>query len=241
MSSLTAPLQLFNADIFTSSSTQQHDLGARGQTADGRKFRYVKAGGTTLVPGKLQQAPAEDTSNFQNLAVAAAAIGATSVTTTSTVTLTANQLTGGLLTVTTSTGAGYSYRIKGHAAATAAVVTFNLEDPILVALTTSSKIDVHPNKYNGVIVNPTTQTSVPVGIPLYAITNAQFGWIQSGGPVGCLADGALTVGLPVVASNGTAGAVEPLTGTTLGNQPIVGTTVTGVATTEYGQIELNLD
>jgi hypothetical protein len=222
--------------LYDVSSVQNHVIGETIFTNDGRMFRYCKAGGTTLVSGKLQQAPAEDTTNMQALAVAASAIGATSVTTTTTVTLTSNQVAGGFLVVTQTPGLGKVYRIKSHAAATAAVVTFNLEDSIQVALTTASQIDVIPNPYDGVIVNPASASSAPIGCAVAPITNAQFGWLQVGGVAPVLADGTVTVGTAVVASNGVAGAVEALTGV----QAPVGIALTGIATTDYGLIKLQL-
>lgn len=225
-------------DLFTGSSTGQTVIGSYAETADGRGFRYVKAGGTTLAPGKLQQASVEDTTNLQNLTVAVNSVGDTTVTTTSTVTVTANQCAGGLLTiVSASTGAGLSYRIKSHPAASSAVVTFTLEDPIVTATTGTVKIDVVPNPYDGVIVNPATATSAPIGVALYPITNAQYGWIQTHGPAPLLAQGAIAVGGPVAASTTTAGAVTTAGGTVA----IVGYAVTGIATTDYGTVFLTID
>ena len=60
--------------------------------------------------------------------------------------------------------------------------------------------------------------------------------MQVSGPTVLLADGAVTVGTNLVASNGTAGAVEPATGV----QAVVGTALTGIATTEYGAVFLQL-
>lgn len=216
---------------------QEHQLGARAKMADGRVFRYCKAGGTALVPGKLQQAPAEIT-NHQNLTPAAAAIGATSVTVTLGATAaTANQYAGGWLIVTTTPGQGYQYKIKSHPAADAsATLVLSLEDPILVALTTSSVVDLVLNPYSGVIVNPTTASSCPVGVAVYPITASYYGWIQTGGVATILSDGGSTVGTNVSASNATAGSVEAaVTG-----QAAVGVAVTGVATTEYGAFRLFL-
>lgn len=237
MSALGSAPLIQPQDLFVSSTISQATLGQYAETPDGRGYRYAKAGGVNLVAGNLQQASAEDTSNLQNLAVAAAAIGATQVVTTSTVTLSANQAAGGLLTVTTSTGAGYTYRISGHAAASAAVVTFNLEDPLIVALTTSSKIDVIPSPYAGVIVNPSSASSAPVGVAVTTTGSATFGWIQTHGPVACLADGALSVGKAVYASAATAGAVCA----TSGSASVIGYAVTGAATTEFGTIFLTID
>lgn len=239
-SPLTGSVQAAAQGIYTDSETALHNLGELVYTNDGRAFRYVKAGATALVPGKLQQGPAEDTTNFQNLTVTAPTAGATSVVTTSTVTLTANQLAGGLLVITAATtNAGQVFRIKGHAAATAAVVTFELDDPVVYTPTGTVTVDAHPNIYNGVIVAPTTLTSAVVGVPLYKITATYYGWLQVKGACPVLADGANAVGAAVVPSNGTAGAVEDAASP--GSQgPQVGHCVTGVADTEYGLVALTL-
>lgn len=224
-------------DIFATSSTAYMPLGAKVTTGDGRSFRFCLAGGTTLVPGKLQQASAEDTTNYQNLAVSAAAIGATSLTVSTSTTVTANALAGGYVLVTVTPGQGYMYGIGGNTATSAATgLVITLDDAIQVALTTASKIDVIPNPFASVVVNPAAATSAPVGAAVYPITNAQYGWLQVQGACNLLADGAVTVGTQLVASNGTAGAVEALTGV----QAIVGTAITGIATTEYGAVNLLL-
>ena len=222
----------------SSSATQLHKLGEKIVDGSGRVFRYCKAGAVALVPGKLQQSSAETTAH-QDLACAAAAIGATTITTTSTVTVTANEYAGGFVMVTVTPGQGYQYRIKSHPAATAAAVTLTLEDPIQVALTTSSRVDLVRNPYSAVIVNPTTLTSTPIGVAVYPIAASEFGWIQTGGIANVLADGANAVGAAVVASNGVAGAVEDAAGP--GAQgPQVGSCVTGAADTEYGAVLLSL-
>ena len=176
----SAPL-VTGQDLNTNSSTQQMALGAYAETADGRGFRYCYIGATATVAGRIYQAPAEDTSNFQNLTAAVSSVGATTVTTTTTVTLTADQLAGGTLVVASATlGSGRMYKIKSHPAATAAVVTFTLEDPIAVATTGTVKIDCHPNPYNGVVITPAgSATSSPVGVATNAITANYYGWLQT--------------------------------------------------------------
>lgn len=244
MSSLTGPVLAEYQDLFSTSTTAGGpngglNLGAKAYTGDGREFRFCLAGGTTLVPGKLQQSSAENT-GWENLAVAAAAIGATSITTTTTLTVTANAWTGGFAMITTGTGVGYQYKIKSNPAVTGAVVTLQLEDPILVALDTSSRVDIIASPYNGVVVNPASATAAPVGVAIFAVTNAQYGWIQVAGASNVLADGTLTVGNLVVASNGTAGAVENAVNASTEAQAPVGVALTAVSTTEYGSILLRL-
>lgn len=231
--------QVVAQGIHSESVSALHDLGSVVHTNDGRILRYCKAGATALVMGKLQQASAEDTSNHQALTIANAAAGATSITTTTTVTLAVNALAGGLLTVeSATTGAGQTLRIAGNTAATAAAVTIYLDDPVLVATTGTALIDVILNPYNGVVVNPTTATSAPVGAAVFNITAAYFGWLQVAGACSILMDGTGVVGTAQDASNATAGAVEPHP--EAGVQAPVGTLITGVATTDYGFIKLDL-
>lgn len=232
---LSGSVQVVAQSLLSSSSTQLHNLGELVHSNDGRAFRYCKAGGTALVQGKLQQAQAEDTSD-QGITPTAAAVGDTSVVTSSTMTVTANQYAQGWMVVTVTPGEGYQYKIKGHAAFTAAAATFTLEDPIVVALTTSSRVDFVANPYSAVIVNPATATSTPAGVAVYPVVASEFGWLQVSGVANVLADGTVVVGTGVVASNATAGAVEALTGV----QAPIGTAVTGIATTEYGAIKLDL-
>ena len=225
--------------LHVESSVQMQNLGAIAFANDGRVFKYAKAGATALVAGNLQQSRVEDTGD-QALAVAAAALDATSVTTTSTVTVTANQYAEGYLVVTSTSSPGYAYKIAGHAAATGAVVTINLVDPIKVALTATSTIDLVPNNYDGVIINPTSQTGLIAGVATFVVTAAYFAWLQVQGPCAVEAQNALTVGLDVVASNDDNGCVESITDGAHELLPHVGTAITGAADGEFGLVELKM-
>lgn len=225
-------------DLFVSSSTANNTIGSYAETSDGRGFRYAKAGATALAVGKLQQASAQDTANFQDLQPVAAAIGAKSVTIITATTFTANQVAGGQMVVTVTPGVGYSYRISANSAVTGGSVVLTLEDPLIVALTTTSRVDVAPSAFSGVIVRPTTATSAPVGVAVAATPAANFGWLQVRGVANLLADGAITAGAPVAASASVAGAVVVATSTV--TTPVIGYALTGIATTEYGPIMLNI-
>lgn len=238
MTQLSGAATVAGQGLYTSSSYKAHQLGETIFTNDGRTFRYAKAGGTALVQGKLQQASAEVTAN-QNLTAVAAAVGDTLLVSTSTVTVTANQYAEGFALITVTPGEGYHYKIKNHLAYTSAAPTFVLEDPIiLTALTTGSRIDLMANPYSAVIVNPATASSAPVGVAVYPIAASEFGWLQVGGVANVLADGTVTVGTALDASNGTAGAVEAHP--EAGVQAPVGLAMSGIATTEYGPVKLNL-
>ena len=245
MSYFSADPQLSSLGPFTSTASLSDavQLGARFKTQDGRVFRAFKNGAVAAVPGKLYQTAAQIT-NHQDLVPAAAAIGATQVTVTLGATAaTANQYAGGQLMVSITPGQGYSYEIDSHPAADAsATLVLTLKDPIQIALTTASNVDLVPNPYNGVILTVvTTITGCPVGVPVYAVAANEYGYLQTGGIANVLADGTVLVGDSVVYSNGTAGAVEAAANASTEAQSVVGRALSGIATTEYGPIFLTLD
>jgi hypothetical protein len=242
MTILTATPQTFSGDLTSNTSTPQMDVGTLAYTNDGRSFKYCYVDSSAaIVPGKLYQAPAEIT-NHENLAPTAnVAAGATSFSLTLGATAaTANQYAGGWVMVTVTPGQGYQYKIKSHAAVlSGGVITLVLEDPIQVALTTAAtKCDLVMNPYGGtgVLISATGETAMPVGVGVFAIDLNHYGFIQVGGPANVLADGAITCGTNVCVSNGTPGAVEPQAGV----QGFVGVAMTGIATTEYGAVDLLL-
>ncbi len=195
--------------LYTSSPDAKHAFGERAVTADGRVFRYAKAGASDLVAGNMIQAPAQ-IANHLALTPVAAAIGATSITVALGATAaTAGQYSGGWAFISTAPGNGYAYPISGHAAAALSTsVVIQLEEPLKVALTTSSRVDLQMNPYNGVIQTPvTTLTGACVGNAPYIITAAEYGWIQTRGPAAALVAGTPGVGLAVVVPGTAAGAV----------------------------------
>lgn len=230
--------QVVAQGLFDQSATAVHNLGETVYANDGRVYRYARAGAVALVPGRLQQASAQVTGD-QNLTAVAAAVGSTSLVSTTAVTITANQYANGYAVITTGAGAGYQYRISGHAAFTAAAPTLTLADEIRVALTTASRIDLVRNAYDSVIINPATATSTVVGVAISPVAVSAFGWLQVGGVAAVLADGAITTGTTLIASNAVAGAVEP--GADAADlQAVVGVAVTGIADTEVGAVRLFL-
>lgn len=236
---LSGAIQITSADLSSNSLTQEMELGSLAFTADGRSFRYCKAGATALVPGKLQQAAAEITNHEDLAPTATFAIGANQVTVTlGNTALTANYYANGYMVGTKTPGQGFMYKIKSHPAADAsATVVLTLEDALQVAVTTASRVDLIANQYQSVIVNPTTATSNPVGVAVFPITAAYYGWLQVGGVCPVLVDDqTVVVGTNVAASNQAAGACEPATGV----QASIGRAVTGGATTEYVAVNLAL-
>lgn len=240
MTNFSSAAQGFGSNPYQANETAASmGVGALAVSSDGRKFRYTLAGGTSLVVGKLQQCPAEIT-DHQGLTAAATAIDArVSVFTLGATLASVDQYAGGLLIVTITPGVGYSYGVSGHAAVAASgSMTCNLSDPVQVALTSTSRLDLVLNPWSGVIVHPTTKTGVPVGVAIDVVTNAKYGWIQSGGAVGCLSDGATAVGAFVSPSTGVAGSIIDATHA---SESTVGNAITGIADTDYGAIYLTID
>lgn len=229
-------------DLRSNSSVQECDLGTKVVSKDGRAFRYVKAGGTTLVIGTLLDGPAT-VSNHTNIAVAAtAAAGSTTVTVTLGATAaTANQYAGGVLVVNDENGEGYTYTIKSHPAADAsASLTLTLDDnePIVTALTTSSEVTLIPNQYNGVVIHAQSEAGASVGVCTYPITNGRYGWIQTRGPVSVLHDNApAEIGEGVSASTTTDGCVTELAA----SLTPIGTALAQGVSTEENPVFLMID
>lgn len=226
--------------ILDESSSALHVLGTYMETADGRGYRYAKVGAVATVAGKVYQGPALDATNMQpsgGLATAAAAIGATEITTTSTVTLAKDLLAGGYLSVVVTPGQGYTYKIKGNTAASAAAVTFYLEDPVKVALTTDSNIIVAKHPYDGIVIEPGTPTARIAGVPNAIITAAYYGWVQTRGACAVLFTGTGVAGTVVGSvASGTSGSMAPaIAATNIGGEHMA-TGITG----EYSLIYLTI-
>lgn len=207
---ISGPIFITGRDLYTSSAEKSQNLGQLGVDKLGRKFRYVKAGAVALVAGNVLQSPARDT-QFTGMAVAvAAAIGDKVLNLTNgTTTTSLDQFKGGLAVVSESTGIGQVFVIAGNTVATSgAALTVTLEDSVRVALTTSSKVTLYMNAYNGVIVSPTTRTGKTVGGAIYPIAANEYGWIQSGGHGAALSDATVAaVGEGLSPSTTTAGCV----------------------------------
>lgn len=240
MSALRQDLPIAPQEIYANNvtGTSPTDLGARMTTGDGRVFRFASGTNTAFVAGKVYQSLPQDSTNWQNLSIAAAGTNTAVVTTTSTVTLGTNQLAGGILSVRDGSGVGFSYRIKSHPAATAATVAITLEDPLQIGLTTASHIDLTPSPYAGLVVCPATLTATPVGVAVQNGTATGFAWIQTRGIANVLSDGAITVGRAVTPSIAVAGAVMAQSS---GTQPCVGVAAITTTDAKYAPIFLTFE
>ena len=256
----SAPLSLFgvNGGNTSTDASLSTLVGAKFNTQDGRELVLVQNGGTALVSGVLVQGPVSIGANHTGLAVTGSAtvnpIGATAVTVTMGGTLaTVNQYQGGYAVVSAGTGIGQTLKIASHPAATSSgTCVLTLEDPLSVALDTTSKISLTLNPYgsqngadvttSGVVVCPTTLTGRVIGATLYPIpastsTVPTYGFIVTKGLTAILNDANTAIGLDVMPSTNTAGAVMTYVYTT-GSR--VGTSTVAGATTKALPVTLQL-
>ena len=239
----------WNTNVVT--TTQRHPLGTIAISKDGRVFRYGSAGASDLVIGNIVQSAAP-IANHLALTSVAQAIGdgyPTPIVVTPGATAgAANLYAEGTLMVDTTPGNGYTYRISGHPAITSSTA-FNLyldpDERIQLALTSSSRYGLHHNPYRQVIQSPTTATGVTCGGCVTIITgngtSENFGWIQTRGPFCALINGTPGVGIGVVISATTAGAVDVAAVAAEINVRIIGRMMQVGVSTKNNGVFLTLD
>lgn len=242
---ITSPATILDFSPYrTNSNGPTHNLGEMILLSDFRAFRYIKAGGSNISVGKLQLSPAPDTSLHNMDVVAAAAIGAMSVTITpGATTASVGAFDQGYLVVNAGVGVGYTYSVE-HSPVIASATNFilTLQDGLVVALDATSDVTLYANNCNGV-VEGTSSTQQPIGIPLVSITAAYFGWAQTKGVVAALADETLTLGAQLTAGTSTSGALEEYddTGSAPQTDNMVGWAVVAGVDTEYRPVFLTID
>jgi len=213
--------------LFTPTESQLYPLGARFRYGQ-RTFHYAYAGGVVLAAGKLvasTDSPAE-----ANVTVGtAAAIGAETVPNITTTAAEAN-LEGGMMIVNDVDGQGNSYEILRSAANadTATSTDVWLRDPLLVALTTDSEVELYSSPYYDLDLSATVTDRIP-GVPIMAVTANYYFWLQTWGPCGILVGDTIATG-DLLTPHTTDGSVCP---GSVFTSNIIGVALTPGTTTEY--------
>lgn len=237
----TGFLQIAPSDIRKISDTKGGvKLGSVGVTRDGRVYRFTRAGGTTLAPGKLTVAATVD-ANVTNKTVAASVTrGARQVVIDAAGAITADAYADGTLNINDATGEGITYAVAGNSATSgAAELTVSLDEPVEVALTVDvSEATLTKNPWADTVISVVDQADMPVGIPNVSITNAYYGWTQTRGVCAAWADEAITAGQALTTGTGTVGAVEALD---LAGEPQIGIALVAGVDTEYREVFLTID
>jgi hypothetical protein len=131
--------------------------------------------------------------------------------------VTVDQYAGGKFIVTDDAGEGYTYDIVGNTATddpASGNIRIQLAQPLQVALTADTDFAIQGNMYANLEIATTTDTSV-VGVTCSTmdVSEQAWGWIQTKGVVGILADAtAPEDGEIVTLSEDTSGAVQVLAG-----------------------------
>lgn len=224
------------------------DIGQMIYGANGKAFRYVKAGASALVVGNTLQSSAVDT-QFDLMAIpTAAAAGAMSISVTNgTTAVTAGQFIGGTVVVSTNsasgTNLGEEYTILDHSTAlSGGTLTLYLDVPLRTALTVSTTaVTMRRSPWNGVIQSTGgAATGTPVGIAISPIPASNYGWVQTKGVAGVLSDGStFAVGSLVGPSVATAGAAGVFVAGTA--RTYIGFSMSAASSTHAIQVQLTLD
>ncbi len=174
-------------DLYTSSAIAKETIGTIAPGSKGRLYRYALAGVADLVAGNILQESIEDTT-YENMVVGTAGVAGDPYiqVTNGTATITSDQFKGGTITVYTSGTAliGEEYEIKKITGTltTGGALQVYLDRPLRTAITTSATVNMKRSPWSGVIQAPiTTQTGMAVGVAIYPIKAAQYGWILTHG------------------------------------------------------------
>lgn len=213
--------KITNLDLYSSTTDQigPELVGNRVNGLNGKEFSLALNGLTLLVAGNLLQSAVEDT-QFENMAVGTAGVvGQTFLQITNgTTTIVPNYFKGGSISIytagTVAIGDEYTIMDISGTLTTGGAINVFLDRPLRFAVTTSAKVVMKQNLYNGVIQMPaTTPTGVAVGVAIFAIpastsTAPVYGFVQTRGIASVLSDGStFAVGSAVGTPSGTAGAV----------------------------------
>ena len=196
------------ANPFTESASQLFPLGST-LIYGSKTFKYAFSGAAIAAGALIQNAAAVTT--HRNLTPTAASAAATTVTVTlgGTNAATLNQYKNGYLHVNDVAGQRQLLKIASNPAANAsASCVITLFDPVVTAITTSSKIDLIQNPYIDVVIAPTAETGSVVGVSPIAIADDRYFWAQTSGPASVITDGTIVLGHTVNRSDNLAGAVE---------------------------------
>ncbi|MFZ5812849.1 MAG: hypothetical protein ACOY4F_12450 [Thermodesulfobacteriota bacterium] len=204
---MAQPMKLsFTQDVMETSPRKLEILGARRVLADGRVFRYAKAGAGGVAAGKLVVAGCAVSAHV-NLTAPEAAVGQRVLTLTLGAAAAAeNAYEDGYLQVNAADGQGHQYRILSNAACAASgQMTLTLAEPLRAALTAASRVTLVASPWSGV-ASSDQEENLPVGIAPCDAAEGRHFWSQTGGPALYLAADASVPGTMLVPSS-TAGAL----------------------------------
>ena len=199
----------------TTNTTKKRALGTILELPDGREFKYVLNGAGAITSGKLASSAAMIGNHDMDLTTAAASVGDTSITVTLGATAaTKDQYADGYIYTNDGTGQGQVYRIASNPAADGSAtlaVTLASNDPVSVALDSTTESGLAVNPYSGVVVSPTSVTNRTLGVTATDIAANAYGFVQTKGLASVLVSGTVVAGQPLRVAGATlAGAAMAL-------------------------------
>jgi hypothetical protein len=231
--------------LFTPTVDQKHRLGARYQDGHGRVWRYAKNGSTELAAALMTCAEAPDSGIFETVQTGyTTAIGDDRIRVLCTTGngITDGDLLDGWLIVNKVTGLGYAHPIAGNSWISGdTVMDVQLYDSIRVATTATTEITMRKNLWNGIIVNATTPTGLPTGVPNMVIAASYYGWVQTKGPCAMTVDTDETLTIGCMCGGPATAAVAGAVGVCAVTEPFYGQAITIGATDETALINLMLE
>ncbi len=176
----------WNQGLYEISSTAREIVGTMREDHAGRVYRYARAGATALAPAKNTTAAALNADWVNESVTAQVLVGGTQVSITHGAVdadvLDEDHFRGGQLHINDADGEAHWYPIVYSTAvtATSTTLTLTLDDPVQVALTTSSEATPVPSPYMGTVISA-TETDEATGVPLVTVTADYYYWSQTRG------------------------------------------------------------
>jgi hypothetical protein len=237
--------------IYETSTSQEYRLGTKLYDINtDRVFRYARNGGTALVAAYMTSAEAQTAAGVNEVQTTygtSANVGDVEIdidVTTGT-TWTEDDYADGWLHVNDATAEGDIYRILANRIYSGddTRMRVRLETGIRTAWDATTEITIMKNKYNDVVVAPTTAAGVPTGVPLVAVVANSFFWAQTGGYCPMFVDtgDTIVIGEPAgkPGTNAVAGAVGLVAND--GTDVVYGSVVYESTAGEVALIDLTLD
>jgi hypothetical protein len=226
--------QGWSQGLYAVSSTKKETIGALRETEDGRKYRYAKAGATTVCGGSTYS-PATDANFIAQIQTSGAvnAIGSTRVAVyVGGTAVTANMFDDGYLVLYRTAGVklpGRYYPISSHSvsAAGSEIIYLQLKEPLQEATLLTDYFSIYQNPWSG-ISNVTDIAVTFTGIAQAVATSGQFLWLQTGGFCAVMGGDTSAIGMVVCPSDTTycmetaAGYTGPFAGYVFGGALVSG-------------------
>ena len=245
-------------DVFDSSTTPKYTVGIGFVRGDGAQFRYGHfgeiVGRGALVSTDVSESGATAIHKAGALTAALIKSGNSSMNNNAigsryaqlVITATADQFAGAYLTISSATGFGFTYHVRGNDATSATVASntiMELYEPIQVALDSNSQISIAGYPYAN-LESSTTGDCTAIGVSVQNQSAGSYGWVQTHGIVSVLQDIAVgTIGKPCTVSSNTGGAISAYTAVQNSNPnyPLVGYLVEAGSSGGYSLVYLQLE